>query len=49
MNAKLGVASSAHLNLEEDVRHSYFVLAREALLTLKEGLKDIYMDMCIPY
>ena len=30
---ELGVASSAHLNLEEDVRHSYFVLAREALLT----------------
>ena len=45
----LGVATSALQMLEDDVSPYRFTQAREALRYLQEGLKEYYMDNCIPY
>jgi len=45
----LGVATQSYNRLVEDVSAHHFVAAREALLYLRDGLKEFYMDNCIPY
>ena len=44
----LSVATAACTKLEE-VSAAHFGAAREALRTLRDGLKEIYMVECIPY
>ena len=45
----LGVAVGACNVLDADVHPSHFVAARDALQELKEALKEIYTEVCIPY
>ena len=45
----LGVATQSYIRLIDDVSQRRFVAAREALLGLRDGLKEFYMEFCIPY
>ena len=45
----LSIATNACSTLESDVAAHHFVTAREALRTLRDRLRDVYMDICIPY
>ena len=45
----LGVATGCVSKMDEDVPPGRFVAARTALHELHEALKELYMEVCIPY
>ena len=45
----LGVATSSATRLDDDVSQAHFAPARDALHALRDGLKAVYMEECIPY